>query len=115
MASLTLFEKIILGEIPAKKVYEDEWALAFYDINPQAPVHVLVIPKKKARNFSELSAWSHEEVAHYMNAIQKTIEILAIKEKGYRLVFNTGDFGGQSVDYLHAHILGGRSLSWPPG
>lgn len=115
MANVTLFEKILSGDIPAKKVYEDEYALAFFDINPQAPVHVLVIPKKKARNFSELAAWEGLEAVRYMKAIQKTIDVLDLGAKGYRLVFNTGDFGGQTVDYLHVHILGGRALSWPPG
>lgn len=111
---MTLFEKILQGDIPSDKVYEDEYSYAFKDISPQAPIHVLVIPKTKARNIEELADLSQDVVSGYLKGIKKTIETLGLEE-GYRVVFNTGEWGGQTVDYVHAHILGKRLLSWPPG
>ena len=111
----TIFEKIIEGEIPADIVLEDEYFLAFRDINPKAPVHVLVIPRKKIRNIHEIHDLSEEQLIAFMKGIQKTAEHLGVAEEGYRVVFNTGKDGGQTVDYIHAHILAGRPMTWPPG
>ena len=107
-----LFCKIVNGEIPCGKVYEDDMVLAFNDINPAAPSHVLIIPKKHFPNFVSADD-------EYILAIKKAVKIitgqLGLDEKGYRLVFNTGDDGGQTVHHLHCHILGGRFMEWPPG
>jgi histidine triad (HIT) family protein len=107
----TIFDKILTKQIPAHIVFEDEDILAFKDISPQARVHVLVIPKKKARNLSELRQWNPEEVGVFFQKVALVAEHLGIKQTGYRTVLNTGDQGGQSVDYIHAHILGGEALS----
>lgn len=107
-----LFCRIAAGEIPSKKVYEDDKVLAFYDIEPQAPVHVLVIPK--AHFDSILDA--DDETVGYMRGIAAMLaKQLGIDESGFRLVVNTGKDGQQSVKHLHMHILGGRSMQWPPG
>lgn len=109
-----IFCKIAMGEIPSKKVYEDEEILAFEDINPAAPVHVLVIPKT---HISSLDAVTDDQLA-IISGIHKVIRDLAKKldlAKGYRVVNNCGQQGGQSVDHLHFHLLGGRSMQWPPG
>ncbi len=113
--SETIFDKIIAKEIPAKIVYEDDWVLAFHDVNPQAPVHVLVIPKKKVRGFAEFTSQDAVDVGNYMLRIAKVAKQLGLDADGYRVVFNNGRNGQQTVDYIHAHILGGRQLSWPPG
>lgn len=110
---MTIFEKILAKEIPTDIIYEDDHAIAFYDIAPQAPIHVLVIPKQLAKNFSDLNSWHAKDVGNYMQSINKVINILNL-HNGYRLVFNTHNDGGQTVNYLHAHILGGKSLGWPP-
>ncbi|MDR2588776.1 MAG: histidine triad nucleotide-binding protein [Spirochaetales bacterium] len=110
----TIFDKILRGEIPCDRVYEDEWVLCFRDINPQAPVHAVVIPKKKARDVGELCALAPDFVGGYMAGIVKAAQRLGL-EGGYRVVFNTGKDAQQSVAYVHAHILGGRVLGWPPG
>ena len=107
-----LFCKIVAGEIPCSKVYEDDMVLAFNDISPAAPVHVLVIPKKHFRNFVETE---DAYITAIKNAVTKITKELNIDEEGYRLVFNTGDNGGQTVHHLHCHILGGRFMQWPPG
>lgn len=111
----TIFEKIIAREIPAKIVYEDEFVLAFQDINPQAPVHVLVIPKKKVTRFAELKSKDPAWVGEWMARVAKVASHLGLEENGYRVVVNNGADGGQTVEYIHAHILGGRPLAWPPG
>jgi histidine triad (HIT) family protein len=110
----TIFDKIIAGQIPAEILYEDEFALAFWDINPQAPVHVLVIPKKKVASFDCLPQWTNEETGAFFLSVHKVIRQLGLRD-GYRLVLNNGRYGQQSVDYLHVHILSGRQMSWPPG
>lgn len=115
MSGTTIFDKIIAKEIPAKIAYEDDYVLAFHDINPQAPVHVLVIPKKKVRGFAELGTKSAQDVGEYMQRVAKVASELGLDGDGYRVVFNNGKNGQQTVDYIHAHILGGRKLSWPPG
>ena len=110
--SNNVFAKIIRKEIPATIIYEDEYALAFNDINPKAPVHVLVISKAMVVNFQDfIKHSSDEEISGYMRAIVKVTDILGLQENGYRLVFNTNRDSGQEVPHLHAHILGGKKLS----
>lgn len=112
---MTIFKKIIDREIPAKIVYEDDLCLAFHDISGQAPTHVLVIPKKEIASLNQLT----DEDSHLLGHMQLVIQKVAVNElgltNGYRVVVNCGQDGGQSVDHLHYHILGGRSLTWPPG
>jgi histidine triad (HIT) family protein len=115
MSSDTIFDKILQKEIPADVVYEDEAVLAFRDINPQAPVHVVVIPKKKVTGFDKLSGLPEGFIGRYMTGIAAAAEKLGLAGGGYRVVFNMGKDGQQTVEYLHAHILGGRRLGWPPG
>ena len=110
-----LFCKIAAGQIPSNKLYEDETLLAFYDIDPQAPVHFLVIPK---RHIASAAAFSEEDAAllgHVFAVIAAQCKKLGIAENGYRVVTNVGRDGGQSVGHLHFHVLAGRSLAWPPG
>ena len=111
----TIFDKILAGSIPADVVYEDETVLAFRDINPQAPVHVLVVPKKKVKDFISLQQTSPAETGSFFNAVSKVASLLELDEDGYRIVLNCGENGQQTVEYLHAHILGNRKMSWPPG
>ncbi len=109
-----LFCKISNGDIPSSKVYEDENFLAFNDIDPKAPIHVLVIPKKHFENISELSIKDESLTSGLMKAASKVAQQENLT-KGFRVVLNTGEEGGQSVFHVHAHVLGGRSLNWPPG
>lgn len=113
--SETIFERILKGEIPCKKVHEDEHTLAFHDIAPQAPVHVLVIPKTKLKNVAEADDSHALVLGHVLLTARTVAKQLGLHEDGYRLVFNNGRDGGQTVDYLHCHVLGGRALGWPPG
>ncbi len=110
-----IFCKIVAGEIPCKKVYEDEQVLAFYDVNPAAPVHVLVIPKKHIRDITQVSAEDMAIVSAVILTAQKIVKEMNLSEDGFRVVINTGKMGGQTVPHLHFHILGGRMLAWPPG
>ncbi|MEQ1905452.1 MAG: histidine triad nucleotide-binding protein [Pirellulaceae bacterium] len=112
--SRTIFKKIIDGDIPAKIVYQDDKCLAFHDVSPQAPVHVLVIPKKEIRSVAALAEVDQALVGHLFLVIQKIAADLGLAS-GYRVVTNIGGDGGQSVDHLHFHLLGGRQLEWPPG
>lgn len=109
-----LFCRIISGEIPSKKVYEDEHTFAFEDINPQAPTHVLVVPKKHVRGLKEAALEDAELIGHCHLVAAKIARQRGI-EDGYRTVFNVGPRAGQSVFHLHVHLLGGRNLQWPPG
>lgn len=109
-----LFCKIVLGEIPASKVFENDEFLAFNDIDPKAPVHVLVIPKKHFENISDLSKKDKKLTSGLMSLASKIAEQEKLTN-GFRVVLNTGLEGGQSVFHVHAHVLGGRSLTWPPG
>jgi histidine triad (HIT) family protein len=111
----TIFERILAGEIPCKKVFEDEHTLAFHDIAPQAPVHVLVIPKTRIINVAHAAEEHAQTLGRVLLTARTVAQILGIEESGYRLVFNNGSNGGQTVDYLHCHVLGGRPLRWPPG
>lgn len=110
----TIFQRIIDKEIPAKIVYEDDLCLAFHDAAPQAPVHVLVIPKKPLTNLAAASDEDQALLGHLLLTAKKVAEQLGLTN-GYRTVMNCGRDGGQSVDHLHIHILGGRALHWPPG
>ncbi|MFR5266016.1 histidine triad nucleotide-binding protein [Clostridium sp.] len=110
-----IFCKIAKGEIPSKKVYEDDKVLAFYDIEPAAPVHVLVIPKNHIGSINEINNENSSIVAHIFEVINKIVIELNIADTGYRVVSNCGEQGGQTVGHLHFHLLGGRNLAWPPG
>jgi diadenosine tetraphosphate (Ap4A) HIT family hydrolase len=106
-----IFAKILRGEIPCKKVFEDEWALAFHDINPQAPMHVLVLPKGKYCSFADFSASaSDDEIAGFIRAVGKVAKDLGLEPPGYRLLLNMGANSGQEVPHLHVHLFGGRPL-----
>jgi histidine triad (HIT) family protein len=110
----TIFSKIIKREIPAKIAYEDDLALAFHDVNPQAPVHILVIPKKPIPMLSQAGTEDQSLLGHLLLVAAKITQDLGL-ENGYRLVINNGSAAGQTVFHLHLHILAGRSLAWPPG
>lgn len=114
MSEKTIFKRIIDGEIPADIVHEDEQCLAFRDVNPQAPVHVLVIPKREIASIDALSDDDAPLLAHLWLTIRDLAAKLELSE-GYRVVVNCGPYGGQSVDHLHFHLLGKRELAWPPG
>lgn len=111
----TIFDKIVAKKMDADIVYEDDTVLAFKDINPQAPVHVLVLPKKKLSSIAAVTAEESSLLGEYFKGISKTAAKLGLEENGYRVVFNHGKHGQQTVDYIHAHIIGGRQLKWPPG
>lgn len=110
-----LFCKIIAGEIPSTKVYEDENLFAFRDIDPKAPTHILLIPKKHISSVNEINDENVQIVSKAYLALKNIAVQEGISENGYRIVVNTLKDGGQTVDHLHFHLLGGRSLSWPPG
>lgn len=112
---MTVFAKIISGEIPADIVYEDDHVVAFRDIQPVAPTHVLVIPRKPLVSVAQASEADAELLGRLLLAAAKVAEQLGLDEDGYRLVTNIGRHGGQSVFHLHIHLLGGRQLGWPPG
>ena len=110
-----LFCKIVAGEIPAKVVAESDTALAFYDIAPQAPVHVLVIPK---RHFDSVNDVTESDLGVFDDLMAITQQVVTeedVRDSGYRLVYNIGEEGGQTVAHLHVHVLGGRQMRWPPG
>jgi histidine triad (HIT) family protein len=109
-----LFCKIIAGEIPSKKVFEDDLTYAFKDINPQAPTHVLVVPRKHIASLAEAGA-EDQDLIGYLHLVAGKIARDEGLSKGFRTVINTGSDGGQTVDHLHVHLLGGRPMSWPPG
>ena len=111
---MTLFEKIVAREIPAKIVFEDDEILAFHDVNPQAPVHVLLIPRKHIASLAHLSSGDERLLGH-LHAVAKKIAEEKGLTKGFRTVMNTGEDGGQTVDHMHLHLLGGRTMHWPPG
>jgi len=110
-----LFCKIIAGEIPCKKVYEDDDLFAFHDINPKAPVHFLVIPKKHIPNLMELKPEDRELAGKLIFKTQELAKEQGCGEKGARFVVNAKSDGGQTVDHLHVHVLAGRAMGWPPG
>ena len=110
-----LFCKIIAGDIPSSKVYEDEYVYAFRDIEPQAPVHILIVPKEHIASANEISEANDKLVGKIFTAAAKIAEAEGIAEGGYRIVNNCGEAAGQTVKHLHFHLLGGRSLAWPAG
>jgi histidine triad (HIT) family protein len=112
--SKTLFEKIIAREIPANIVYEDDLVLAIRDINPQAPAHVLIFPKKAVPRIAEAKSDDGQLLGHILLKAAEVAQQLGLKS-GYRLVINNGADGGETVPHLHVHILGGRHMVWPPG
>jgi len=105
-----LFCKIIAGEIPSKKVYENEYVYAFHDINPVAPIHVIVIPKKHIESVNSVDESNVESVKYVFEALPKIAEVLGVKEDGYRIITNVGENGGQTIKHLHFHLIGGKKL-----
>lgn len=112
---MTIFEKIAAREIPARIVQETDEFLAFHDANPQAPVHVLIVPKRAIPRVAEAGAGDAELLGRMILASREIARQLGVIETGYRLVINNGRDAGESVPHLHIHLLGGRSLAWPPG
>lgn len=108
-----IFCKIVSGEIPSNRVYEDENCVAFNDTSPEAPEHVLVVPKQHVDSIAQVE--DPILLGNVMNAARKVADQLGLTADGYRLVINTGENGGQTVKHLHVHILGGREMKWPPG
>ncbi|MEA5450958.1 histidine triad nucleotide-binding protein [Leptolyngbya sp. CCNP1308] len=115
MSGDTIFGKIIRKEIPANIVYEDDLCLAFTDVNPQAPTHILVIPKQPIPKLADAVPEDKELLGHLLLTVKQIADQAGLTENGYRVVINTGADGGQTVFHLHLHLLGGRSLDWPPG
>jgi histidine triad (HIT) family protein len=114
MATDCLFCKIVAGTIPAKRVHEDDRTLAFADINPQAPTHLLILPKEHIASLGEAGAQQTELLGHLLATVGELARAQQLG-RGYRVVINTGRDGGQTVDHLHVHLLGGRPMGWPPG
>lgn len=112
---MTLFSKIIKKEIPATIVYEDDQCLAFRDINPQAPTHILLIPKVEIPHLDALEDNHVPLMGHLFMKVKHIAKQEGLQENGYRVVINCKEYGGQTVDHLHLHILGGRIFTWPPG
>jgi histidine triad (HIT) family protein len=113
--SKNVFAKIIDREIPATIVYEDDQVLAFRDVNPKAPVHVLIVPKRNIPRLAEAEPSDAPILGHLLLKAAEVASQLGLAQKGYRLVINNGPDGGESVPHLHCHILGGRAMTWPPG
>jgi histidine triad (HIT) family protein len=111
----TLFEKIIAREIPATIVYEDALVIAFNDIKPHAPTHVVIIPKKPIPRIAEAHPEDHQVLGHMLLKAAEVAAKAGLTKSGFRLVINNGPDAGESIPHLHCHILGGRPLSWPPG
>jgi histidine triad (HIT) family protein len=112
---MTIFEKIIAREIPAKIVWEDDDAIAFHDVNPQAPVHVLIVPKKVLPRLSVATEKDRALLGKLLLVAGELAKKLEIDQTGYRVVINSGPDAGESVPHLHVHLLGKRALAWPPG
>jgi histidine triad (HIT) family protein len=112
---MTLFEKIAAREIPAKIIQEDEDLIVLHDINPQAPVHVLVVPKKAIPRLAQATAEDGELLGKLLLKAQEMAKSLGVAESGFRIVINSGRDGGETVPHLHVHLLGGRPFAWPPG
>lgn len=116
MSSDCIFCKIAGGEIPVKKLYEDERAVAIADINPQAPIHVLIVPREHIVSLAEVSSSDQEKtLVGHLHGIANQLARQHDLNRGYRIVINTGPDGGQTVSHLHVHLLGGRQMHWPPG
>jgi histidine triad (HIT) family protein len=112
---MTIFEKIAAREIPARIAYEDEEVLAFHDVNPQAPVHILIVPKRVIARLAEAKESDQALLGRLILAATKVARDLGVSESGYRVVINSGPDAGESVPHLHVHLLGKRALAWPPG
>ncbi len=112
---MTIFTKIINGEIPGKIVYQDDLCAAIQDINPQAPVHLLLVPKKEIPSMNDVKVEDRDLLGHLLLKVPEIAKQLGVAESGYRLVVNTNADAGQTVPHIHIHILGGRVLQWPPG
>jgi len=112
---MTVFRKIIDREIPADIVYEDEYCLAFRDINPQAPTHILLIPKQEISSLAGVTGDDHTLMGHLLLKAADVARSEGLEENGYRVVINVGSDGGQEVYHFHLHVLGGRAMTWPPG
>ena len=112
--SQTIFERICAGEIPAKRVYEDEHVVAFRDINPQAPTHVLIVPRRAIPRLADAAPGDQMLLGHLLLKAAEVAGSLGLTN-GYRLVINCGPDAGETIPHLHCHLLGGRSMSWPPG
>jgi histidine triad (HIT) family protein len=112
---MTLFEKIANHEIPAKIIHEDGELVAFHDINPQAPYHIVIIPRRAIASINDVTERDAELVGKMIVLARSLAEKFGMSESGYRLVFNCGPDAGQSVDHIHLHLLGGRAMKWPPG
>lgn len=111
-----IFCKIAAGEVPSQSVYEDDSVIAFKDLSPKAPVHVLIVPKKHIQSVAHFAEEDKELVAHiFVDVVPKLAAQLGVADAGFRLVLNTNDDGGQTVPHLHVHLLGGRKMTWPPG
>ncbi|MFN8855793.1 MAG: histidine triad nucleotide-binding protein [Planctomycetaceae bacterium] len=115
MPAPTIFKRILDREIPAQVVYEDDQCLAFRDVRPQAPVHVLVIPRKEIPSLAAAEEGDSALLGHLLSVVRRVAVQEGLGESGYRVIINCGRDGGQTVDHLHLHLLGGRDLSWPPG
>ncbi len=114
MAEPTLFEKILAGDIPAEIAYQDDLAFVIHDISPQAPVHVLIIPKKPVARLDETNEEDTQLLGHLLLLAKKMAGTLNLKD-GYRVIINNGPDGGESVPHMHVHVVGGRKMTWPPG
>ena len=114
-SSDTVFGAIVRGEIPADVVYEDDQCIAFRDLNPQAPTHVLVIPRIGLSGLQEADQAAPELLGHLLQAAQTVARQEGLEQDGWRVVVNVGEAGGQTVEHLHLHVLGGRRMTWPPG
>jgi histidine triad (HIT) family protein len=112
---MTIFEKIIAREIPAKIIWEDDDVFAFHDVNPQAPVHVLIVPKRAIPRLAEATVSDQFLLGKLIFTTNKIAERLGLTSSGYRVVINNGPDAGESVPHLHVHLLGKRALAWPPG
>jgi len=112
---MTIFEKIVAREVPARIAFEDDEVIAFHDANPQAPVHVLIVPKRVIPRLAEASESDQALLGRLILTATKVARDLGISESGYRVVINNGRDGGESVPHLHVHLLGKRPLAWPPG
>ena len=110
-----IFCKIVNGDIPSNKIYEDDKVLAFHDISPEAPIHFLVIPKEHIKSANDINEKNSHIISHIFLVINKLVRELNIAETGYRIVNNCGKDGGQTVNHIHFHVLGQRDLKWPPG
>ncbi len=110
-----IFCKIAKGDIPANKVYEDDKVVAFNDVSPQSPTHILIIPKEHIPSTNNIDESNSHIISHIFVVINKIAKEKGLDSQGYRIVNNCGEFGGQTVEHIHFHLLGGRQLQWPPG